>query len=326
MCMSLPRSPPRFNDVSTWELTLPTKAPIAGLLLGAYRPRVIIRIGGDTFRSGPVIRVEREVSLDGDLLTLAGTDDLVWLRRRLAWPEPTKSTPPYNGQAYDRRTEPSSVVMAAFVNANAGPAAVAGRRVAGLTVPTPPAMGPTVTVAARYQNLLELITRMATRAGLGIEIKDLIFSVFQPAGPAAIFSTELGTLAGWTETDEAPEINYVYVAGGGKGANRLVREYHSTDSVDGWGRAEGFDDRRDTTDTAELDEAGAEVLAEIPTPELELEVLDTPSQAFLEDWQLGDRATVRFEERSIVDVIRQVTINLEANAPPMVHPVIGGHP
>ena len=314
----------RFNDVSTWEMTLPTKAAIADLLLNAYRPRVVIRIAGVTFRSGPMIRVEREVSLDGDLLTLAGTDDLVWLRRRLAHPQPSKATPPYNGQAYDTRTGAASVVMAGFVDANAGPAAVAGRRVEGRTVPPPAALGPTVTVSARYQNLLDLITRTAARAKLGVEIRDLAFTVFQPAGPSSVFSVDLGTLAGWIEAKEAPEINYVYVAGGGRGTARIVREYTDAASRDEWGRFEGFDDRRDTTATAELNEAGEEVLAEIPTPELQLEVLDTPSQMFLRDWQLGDKATVRLDDRTITDVIRSVTITLEPNAPPMVSPIIGG--
>ena len=142
-----------------------------------------------------------------------------------------------------------------------------------------------------------------------------------------MFSQELGTLAGWTSMTEAPEVNYVYVAGGGKGQNRLIREYSDPASVSAWGRVEGFDDRRDTTDTAELDEAGAEVLADgIPTPELELTAVDTESQRFLDDWQLGDKATATLDGQVITDVIREVTITLEANTPPVVTPTIGGRP
>lgn len=318
----------RFNDISTWELTLPTASTAATLFLEAAQPRLIVNSApGVVFRSGPVVRFERTVDVDGDMLVLSGTDDMVWLARRLAHPDPSKPAPPYNGQAYDTRTGPSSQVIAGFVDANAGPAATPNRRVPGLVVPVPAPLGPVVKVSARYQNLLELVQRQAARARLGIEIRDLVFSVFQPAGPKAVFSQELGTLAGWVESRESPELNHVYVAGGGVGVNRLIREYSDTASLTEWGRVEAFDDRRDTTDTAELDEAGAEALADgIPAPELELAVLDTAAQRFLVDWQLGDKATATVNGHVVTDVIREVTLQLDGNAPPMVTPVIGGRP
>ena len=318
----------RFNDVSTWTLTLPTKSEAAQHLLAAEEPRLVVTSApGVVFRSGPVFAFERENSWEADMLTVSGVDDMVFLRNRLAHPQPSKAAPPYDGQAYDLRTGSASQVMAQFVDANAGPGAVPARQVPGLTVPAPAAMGPTVKVSARYQNLFDLITRTANRAKLGVEIRDLVFTVFQPTGPAAVFSVELGTLAGWVSLREAPSVNYVYVAGGGVGAARLIREYENSESVAEWGRVESFDDRRDTTDTAELDEAGFEVLAEgAPTPEVDLQALNTPSQSFLTDWQLGDRATATVDGDTITDTIRQVTITLEGNTPPLVVPVIGGQP
>ena len=196
----------------------------------------------------------------------------------------------------------------------------------GLTVPVPADLGPDITVSARYQNLLTMIQRLAARARLGIEIRDLEFFVFEPAGPRAVFSSDLGTLAGWSETVEAPAVNYVYVAGGGRGVNRIIREYSDGESVAAWGRIEGFDDRRDTTVTAELDQAGEEVLAGIPTPEVQLVALDTPSQQFITDWQLGDRVTVAYDGVVRSDVIRQVAISLQGNTPPLVTPTLGGAP
>ena len=318
----------RFNDVSTWTVTLPTKTAAAQYLLEATQPRVVFASAPTVvFRSGPVVAFDRENTWEGDLLTVSGVDDMVWLRRRLAHPQPGTPNPPYSTTAYDTRTGSASQVIAQFVDANAGPGAVAARRVADLTVPVPAPMGPTVKVAARYQNLLTMLQRTANRAHLGIEIRDLEFTVFQPTGPNAVFSVELGTLAGWRSLREAPGANYVYVAGGRKGTNRLIREYVDVDSAAEWGRLETFDDRRDTTDTTELDEAGAEVLADlIPTIELDLQTLDTASQGFLTDWQLGDRATVHLDGETITDTIRQVTITLEANMPPTVVPTIGGHP
>ena len=91
--------------------------------------------------------------------------------------------------------------------------------------------------------------------------------------------------------------------------------------------SKNFQDRRDTADTAELDQAGAETLAAgIPAPELELQAVDTESQAFLTDWQLGDQATVSFDGQTITDIIREVTINLDGNTPPLITPTVGGRP
>ena len=316
----------RYNDVSTWELVVPSASNAAVLLTEAARPRLIVTAEpGVVFRSGPVTRPERVVDSDGDMLTVSGVDDLIWLRRRVVHPQPGTAAPPYSSSAFDTWTGSASQVIAGFVDRNAGPSAHEAWRVPGLTVPTPAAMGPTVKASGRYQNLLDFVVRMANRAGLGVEIRDLVFTVTEPTGPAAVFSQELGTLAGWSHAIQSPDVNHVYVAGGGAGAARLIREYSDAASVMAWGRVEGFTDRRDTTDTAELDEAGAETLADgIPPPELELAALDTSSQQFLVDWQLGDRATVSFDGQQITDTIREVTIDLTANTPPLVTPTIGG--
>lgn len=315
----------RFNDVSTWQLTAPTDTPGAQLLLEAENPRLVVSTTPDVvFRSGPVIRTDRTVGADGDLVSFTGVDDMVYLRWRLAHPQPGTAAPPYDSQAFDTRTGATSVVMAEFVDANVGPGAVAARQVPGLTVPVPTDMGPETTVSARYQNLLTMLQRMAWRARLGIELRDLVFYVFDPVGPRAVFSPDLGTLGGWTEAQEAPPVNYVYVGGRGRGTQRVVKEYADTDSVAAWGRIEGFDDRRDTNETAELDQAGAEVLAGIPTPELQLVALDTPSQQFITDWQLGDKVTVAYDGQVFTDIIREVVIALEPNTPPLVTPTLGG--
>ena len=315
----------RFNEVSTWQLIAPTDTPGVQLLLSAENPRLVVSTSpAVVFRSGPLIRTEREVGSDGDLTTFTGVDDLIYLRWRLAHPQPDSAAPPYSTQAFDTRTGATSVVMAEFVDHNAGPSAVADRRIPGLTVPVPVDMGIETTVSARYQNLLTMLQRMAWRARLGIEIRDLVFYVFDPAGPTAVFSADLGTLGGWTEAREAPAVNYVYVAGGGRGVNRIIKEYEDADSVTAWGRIEGFDDRRDTVATAELDQAGAEVLAGVPDPELRLVALDTPSQQFITHWQLGDKVTVAYDGVTVVDIIREVAIDLQPNTPPLVTPTMGG--
>jgi hypothetical protein len=316
----------RFNAVSSWELVLPSEGKAAQAFLSADRPRLLVRHGDEVFRSGPVIRAERQAELDGDFLTLTGADDLVWLQRRLAHPTPALAAPPYNTQAYDAQTGAASSVIAGYVDRNAGPGAVTARQVPGLTVPPPAAFGPVVSVQARYDNLLDFVAGIANAAGLGIEVHDLAFQVFQPSG-AAVFSVELGTLAGWTSTREAPSANYVYAAGQGEGQARTIREYQDGQSFLDWGRFETFLDRRDTNDPAQLDQAGAEALADgVRVDTVDMEALDTPAQEFLTDWTLGDIATAYVGNQAIRQIIAEVDIELEPNAPARITPVLGGPP
>lgn len=315
----------RYNEVSTYEVELPADDPAAMILVDANRPRILFRDDrtGATFRSGPVTRFERSSSTDGELLHLFGVDDLAYLRRRLVHPQPGSAAPPYSTTAYDSRTGAASQVLAGYVDRNAGAGATPLRQVAGLTAPTPAAFGPTVTMSGRWQNLLAFLQSAAAAAGLGFRIRDLTFDVFQPAG-AAVFSIDLGTLAGWASVTEAPEANYVYVAGGGDGTARLIREYQDAAAVAGWGRIETFQDRRDTTATAELDQSGAETLADAARPTtVEMTALDTSSQLFLRDWNVGDRATVRIGSATLTDIIAAATITLDPNVPTTVEPMIG---
>jgi hypothetical protein len=278
------------------------------------------------YRSGPVLRIQRDRAPDGDMLTVNGADDLVWLERRVAHPQPGSAAPPYSTTAYDVRTGPASQVIAAFVNANAGPAAIAARQVPGLTVPTPAAFGAIITISARYQGLLALLQPILRQQGLGLRIRNLVAEVFQPAGQA-VFSVDVGTLASWTSTVEAPDLTYAYVAGQGEGTARLIRESQNAQAVIDWGRVETFIDRRDTASTAELDQAGAEALAEGIHPiMLQLEALNTDGQRFLRDWNVGDSATATVGGLTVTDVITEAQIDLQPNAPPTVRPVIGGNP
>ena len=96
----------RFNDVSTWQLIAPTETPGAQLLLEAENPRLVVATAPEVvFRSGPAVRIERAVGADGDLVTFTGVDDLVYLRHRLAHPQPASGAPPYHG----RRSTPAPV-------------------------------------------------------------------------------------------------------------------------------------------------------------------------------------------------------------------------
>ena len=317
----------RYNAVSAWELTLPTHTDGCQALLTADRPRLLISSGvGEVFRSGPPIDYTREITDDGDMTTITGVDDLAWLRRRLAHPQPASSAPPYSTNAYDIRTGNVSTVIAAYVNANAGPGAVAARRVPDLTIETPAALGPSITHQLRYHNLLDAMVGLADGYGLGIDIVDMVFHVFEPTGSAR-FSVELGTLAGSESAFTAPDANYLYIGGGGEGTARTIVEASDADSVGQWGRFEDFVDRRDTTNPAQLTAEGTIRLAEtVLPPTAEMEAVNTEGQQFGVDWTLGSVATVWLDPDAepVEQVIREVVVELRGNTPASIRPTLGG--
>jgi len=103
-----------------------------------------------------------------------------------------------------------------------------------------------------------------------------------------------------------------------------VQEYQDAAAISDWGRIESFQDRRDTSTPAELDQTGAETLAEGARPiVVDLTALDTDSQLFLRDWNVGDLASVRIGDETVTDVITAATVTLDQNSPAIVEPMIG---
>ena len=313
----------RANDVSTWRVTLPTTTEAGRVFLEDSFARLEVVLDHAAWRSGPVTRLERTVDTDGDMLEVSGVDDTVWLSRRNAHPQPGTATPPYSSSAYDVHTGTVAVVLAELVRVNAGPSAVSSRRVPGLVVPAPAPAGPTVTVSARWNNLLTLCQDTARPAGILFDVVDLVFHAYAAVDRGAVFSAGLETLGGFTVVAEAATTNYAVVAGGGTGAGRIIREATSSSSVATWGRAESFEDRRDTTDLAELDKAGTEAVAGGVKPTtVVFQPLDSDGQRFGRDWQLGDVVTVQAGGLTVYDQIREVHVTLEADGASII-PSVG---
>lgn len=314
---------PRFNAVGDWQVVAP--ATEAAQLLTTPKYGLEFVRDGEVILSGPVTTRTREFGVGVDGYTFQGKDDQVWLSRRKASPEPATAAAPYDDSAYDVRTGAASTVIRAYVNVNAGPGAVTARQVDGLAVPAVAAFGSTVTGRARWQTLIDLLAELATAGGVGFRTRQLTFDVYQPTDLSAAvkFSTALGNLAGFSYSDAAPEVNHVYVAGGGEGTARVIRELTDTTSVTEWGRVEEFRDRRDTTDTAELDQAGQAMLTESATKRgFSLAPIETASVRFGATYNLGDQVTVIVDGVPVVDVVREVRIDLNADGE-TVAPTVG---
>lgn len=308
----------KFQDVSTWELKLDAATPLYEQICTPGAGIEVWREADDgnvsRLLSGP--RTKRKLSVTGssEKLVVTGVSDTVWLRRRLARPEPFTAAPPYSSSAYYTATGVVSTVLCNLVAANLGATALSFRRVGNL-ITIDPAVGPSVTVNARWQNLLELVKSTAIAAGdLGFTVVQgdagLEFRVLQSVdrSATAMFSRELGNLEGFEFSDEAPSGNYAVVAGQGEGTARTVVEGGDAVSLASWGLCETFRDRRDTASGTELAQTISEELAKsADKTALELEPIETDALRFGVDYNLGDIITVVVDDSvSIVDKVRQV--------------------
>lgn len=327
---------PRFNDVGTWVLRVHSSVfrrinlDVWNLGIEIVR-RVTPTDVGTTVLSGPASGERRERTNDTDISTISGFDDNVWLTSRLASPQPGNATPPYNTAAHDIHSGTASSVIRDFVSVNAGAGATTARVVPGLVIAADPFIGSAVTGRARWNNLLEFIQGLAiSGGGLGFHINQsdttLSFVVYQPTDKSSSihFSPGLGNLSAYTYEVVRPEADYVYVAGGGEGTARIIREGSNGNEQTRWGRVEQFRDRRDTTDLAELDQSATEHLAENgEKTSLSITPVDLPGQTYGVHYHLGDKVSVVIDDAVIVDVVREVKITLTPDGPQTISPVIG---
>lgn len=319
--------PLRFNRTSTWLLELDGASDAVSLL--GKTDGLIVERDGVTLLSGPVTARERTSQGGRSTVVVSGVDDTVWLERRLALPVP--SGPPYTAAEYDDRTAVAETVLRHFVDRNLGPAAVTARRLPYLTLPADLGRGLSVRGRGRFHTLLELLQPLALAGGdLGFRIVQvgggLEFRVYVPADrtATAVFSEELGNLAGYSYRQGTPPADYVYVGGAGEGTARAFVEGGTQADIDVYGRIELFKDRRDAPDTPTLEQARLEALEESQVPTaLSITPIDTAAVAFGVDYNLGDRVTVVVEGEQIQDVVREVVLTLVPDRGEQVAPVVG---
>lgn len=322
---------PKFNDVGTWELVLDHRQPEAALLMQPNHGLEVVLEPGITLTSGPTKKRRIERAGNATTATISGVSDDIWLSRRIAHMQPATAAPPYSAAEHDVRTGTCSTVLRAYVNANAGPGALAQRAVPNLVLATDPVAGTPVTGRARLQVLLELLQGLAlSGGGLGFRLiqigNQLRFETYQPydRSQSVKFSDELGNLGDYSFESEIPEATYVYCGGGGEGTARTFVEGSDAAALSEWGRFEMFRDRRDTTTPDEMTQSITEELAEkAGKVALSITPFDTPQQSYGKQYWLGDKVTVMVGGEPIVEQIRAVTLSYDTSGPLTVKSEIG---
>lgn len=314
----------RFNNVGSWELSLPHDH-VVGATLRSPGSGIVVTGPTGIILSGPTTSATNSKTADDPDGTwlIKGVDDSIALAERLAYPTPTSADVAAQTAAYDTRTGVASTVMMAYVEANLGASAPVSRQLTGLVTATDPIVGSTVYNSARFDVIGELVSRIASVDGLGFDVKQvdntLEFSVYQPVDRSAYIRMNVknNTLSKTEYAYGVHSLSRAIVAGSGAGTARQLVEVTSTESLSAetlWGRRiETFIDQRNTTDVDELNQAGIEALADGGATLTSIDVVPSSdlTMTYGTDWNLGDKVTVDVGGQEVSAIVTNVALTIE---------------
>lgn len=332
----------RFNDVSTFQLVMSGRSGWAQTF-GQAGYGIQVYRGSALVTSGSWSKFGYIWDENTDEVTISGGDDTVWMKYRLAHPQPT-STPDGTGGVFTTVLEDSPSAMAAseliayYGRRNVGSLADAARKIATSTsVPSP--YGASLTQRARWQNLLTLCQEIATAGAVdgiepGFRIVNtggtFILRVYQPVDRSASvkFSPALGNVRRIEYEGTAPEVTVAYVGDQGEGTGRhyLVR---SSSELGAWGRREAelvnanFDPSSLTLFTDMSVEASKALVDKGFKHSLSVTPIDLPGMQYGIDYSVGDKVAAVINglgpgqaltpHGSVSDVLREATIKITAD-------------
>lgn len=319
----------RFNNVGMWSIELVANLPMAQLLSTPGYGIVVSHKTAGVILSGPMISAETTYE-SGDpigVVKITGVDDSVILADRLAYPDPSVGDVTAQLQAYDSVVAmKASTALFHYVEGNLVPGiAPVERAIPTMTVATDPAVGSLVSKSARFDVLGELLTDIASVDGLGFDIKQtdgvLEFRVFQPVDRTGTIRMDVAnqTLSKTAYGYGAPELTHAIVAGQGQGTDRQFFDVTTTESLSAENlfnrRIESFIDQRNTSDAAELEQAGLEKLSSGGMLLTTVDVIPSSdlTMRYGDDWNLGDQVTVVVANQEVSATVTQVSIRVEPN-------------
>lgn len=324
----------RDNDIDTGVLELGPGIATELLANRAQIEAVVFDEGTDSDVGasvifGPILSRARRRSGDINSWLFGFASGDVWLAARNAEPDPLTAYPPPANKyatAYAVRSGVASTVLRDLVDVNVGPSALAARR--QLTLGADPVAGSSITVRARWANLLTMLAEHAASAGLSFAVRNGVFKIWVPedktVGLSTVtFSADLGTLGDFEWSEHAPQDkpgNYTVAAGGGEGTDRLIAEQSDAVSDIRWGRFEAFLDRRQQTTVGEL--AASIDAARLPAGGAQITPIETNKSQWRRHWNISDRVTVDLDGATVVDTITQIAISHGADGEDL-RPVIG---
>jgi hypothetical protein len=330
----------RFNDVSTWQLTLSARSDWASTLAqDAYGIQVYR--GSQYILSGMWSKQAYTWDDNTDQITFFGEDENAWFKRRLALPNPTipDTFGTWTTSLEDATSGAASSALAFIVQRNLGVNAQPHRRVTAVA-DSSATLGPTISVSARWQNLLTFCQETAT-AGVATGLEpgfriiqdglDLRLQVYRPTDrtDSIKFSPALRNVGSITYERTAPEATAVYVGGSGDGAARTYIVKTSPE-LSVWGRREAdLANASSTNVLADLTLEADKVLAEkAPKQSLSVSPLDIENMRYGVDYFVGDKVSAVLNQYgpggalkpgdAITDVLREAQLKITAEGTEVV--------
>lgn len=279
---------------------------------------------GEILIAGPIEEWLDERADDGEnagdgKLTVHFADDFAWIAARCVYPNPAK-TPDQQDIDSWTFTGNGEVAIRALVDANAGPGALAARRVPGLVLGALSGVGGNVTVTTqRMQPLPDVLRDIADAAGgLGFRTKQVgqqvQFEVYQPpdVSGSVRFGFRIGNMKYLAFNVKAPTVTAAIVGGQGEGADRALIERSNDGDAAAWGRFEKLTSRPGTTAAQTLQDDGDRALAEgAPTRRVSSNVVDNVDQTFGVHYQLGSIVALETTPgQQLTDIVQ--TVHMQA--------------
>lgn len=331
----------RWKEPGSGQFKVPNYQYLRNQLKPGNRVVVLRRVLGVTsvLISGPIEQRLREKADDGEnggvgQLTVTFADDLAWLAYRLAYPDPAKTleTQTSDFWVYSGNVEAG---MLQLVNTQAGPGALAARRVpklevavfSGISGTGSVKLGASTTVnpRERLETLTEVLRKMATvGAGapatydpdsLGFRVRQTTNTagapilLFEPVRSRDLrgtvhFSFGMGNLKYYSFQEDAPELTHLAVGGqynegdANAGSDKFVKEFltPSLNSRD-WGRYEGYMARPglDVSQNKVGDDVAREFGEKAATARLAVSAADTIDCRVGAHYGVGDVVSVELE-------------------------------
>jgi hypothetical protein len=338
----------RDCDVDTYQVTTVATDELLALVDPDPGDPVDLRIvilrdidGGswEYFASGPfaAFRVSRssdsgEDSEPGQLVITFDSDD-VYAAERFTYPDTTHAFNAQGAAVRDAITVgvPAETAIKDLVNRNAGPGALAARRVPHLAIETDAGTGADVTYSTRLEPLGDVTRSLATVGGVSYRTVQvpgpgLLFTVRVPVDltGSVVYSFGLGNLRQLAIEDVIPNATVALVGDDGTGSSRVLREVIDTAAVARHRRIERFVSNG-ATDSPTLDQAGRdELVTDGESTALTLAVTDNPQLVYGRDYNLSDIVGYEYAPgRLRADRVYGVTIDVGADGVESVTPTIG---
>ncbi|MGA3524175.1 Gp37-like protein [Melissospora conviva] len=326
----------RHNVVSSAEFTCAADPDLVAAVR-TPKARAVIERDGQILIAGPIEGTPTRWGSgghgedDGGDLTVRFADDLLLIAGRTSYPNPAQAATAQTVAKWSRTGTPAQIAWD-LVNLNAGPNALANRRVPRLIMGDLAGIGGTpTTYTSRFQPVMDELRALSTLADgrLGFRTvqvgAQILFEMYAPRDLTGSiwFSRSLGNLLSLDHEPEAPSATVAIVGGQDAGANRNIIE--RGDPGDWW-RLEVFVDSAGASNLAELEQAGDKALVDAAEVQrLAVVAVDVDGTRYGIDYLLGDIVAVEAAPGmpDVPDIVAAVEFDWNPDDGETVKPIIG---